>query len=114
MTNASNVGIDKHLIVLQVQFEWPRNLLTYFQERGRGSWTQGVRSTCVLFGNFLSYIYLMSKLLVASQVDNDAAQGSNEVEGFNSATLPRKHGRSQQQNKKTKFMLGPTARRSLT
>ena len=31
-TNASNVGIDKHSISLQVRFEWPRDLLTYFQE----------------------------------------------------------------------------------
>jgi hypothetical protein len=30
--NAVNVGIDKHSIALQVCFEWPRDLLTYFQE----------------------------------------------------------------------------------
>ncbi len=50
MTNASNVGIDKHSITLQVQFEWPCDLFTYLQERGRGSWSQGVRSTfCFLY-----------------------------------------------------------------
>ncbi len=32
MTNASNVGIDKHSVALQVPFEWPHDLLTYFQE----------------------------------------------------------------------------------
>ncbi len=39
--NASNVGIDKHSVALQVRFEWQRDLLTYFQERGRGSCAQG-------------------------------------------------------------------------
>jgi len=34
-TNAANVGIDKSQIALQVQFDWPRDLLIYFQERGR-------------------------------------------------------------------------------
>ncbi len=64
-TNASNVGIDMHSIALQVQFEWPRNLLMYFQERGRGSLSQGVRSTCIVFADFASYIYLMRQLLMA-------------------------------------------------
>ena len=31
--NASNIGINKHSIVLQACFEWPRNLLTFFLER---------------------------------------------------------------------------------
>ncbi len=46
-TNASNVGIDKHSISLQVRLEWSRDLLAYFQERGRGSRSQGVTSTCI-------------------------------------------------------------------
>jgi len=43
--NTSNVGIDKHSVALQVRFEWPRDLLTYFQERGRGLRCQGEQST---------------------------------------------------------------------
>ena len=31
-SNAANVGINKSHIALQVQFDWPRDLLTYFQE----------------------------------------------------------------------------------
>ncbi len=31
-TNASNVGINKSSIALQMRFEWLRDLLTYFQE----------------------------------------------------------------------------------
>ena len=46
-TNAANVGINKSQIALQVQFDWPRDLLTYFQECGRGSRLPGVRSTCI-------------------------------------------------------------------
>ncbi len=68
--NDSNVGIDKHSIALQVRFEWPCDLLTYFQERGRGSWSQGVRSDCIIFGDFAPFIYLMSQLLIKSKLDN--------------------------------------------
>ncbi len=64
-TNASNVGIDTHSIAFQVQFEWPCDLLTYFQERGRGSLSQGVRSTCIVFADFASFIYLTRQLLMA-------------------------------------------------
>ncbi len=46
--NAVNVGIDKHSITLQVRFEWPCDLLTYFQEQERGSHVQGIQSTCIL------------------------------------------------------------------
>jgi superfamily II DNA/RNA helicase len=49
-TNAAKVGIDKSQIALQVRFDWPRDLLTYFQERGRESRQPGVWSTCVLYG----------------------------------------------------------------
>ncbi len=65
-TNASNVGIDKHSISLQVRLEWSRDLLAYFQERGRGSRSQGVISTCILYADLASYIYLMSQLIVLS------------------------------------------------
>ena len=113
-TNASNVGIDKHSISLQVRLEWSRDLLTYFQERGRGSRSQGVLSTCILFADLASYIYLMSQLIVSSQVDEDSAAISEDVEGFNSAISPSRHRpKRQQQDDKNAYALGPTARRSL-
>jgi superfamily II DNA/RNA helicase len=34
-TNAAKVGLDKASISLQLRFDLPRDLLTYFQERGR-------------------------------------------------------------------------------
>jgi hypothetical protein len=111
-TNASNVGIDKHSIALQVQFEWPPDLLTYFQERGRGSSSQVVRSSFILFGDFASFINLMSQLLMASKLDDGKSSCGNEVEGFNSAISPWKHG-TMQQNAQKKYPLGPTGRRNL-
>ena len=113
MTNASNVGIDKHSISSQVRLEWPHNLLTYFQERGRGSRLQGERPTCILFGNLLSYIYLMSQIILTSWVDSVSDQVTGEVEGFNSAILPSKHGRSQQPTTKKTYPLGPKLRHCL-
>jgi hypothetical protein len=90
-----------HSITLQVRFEWPHDLLMYFQERGRGSWSQGVRSTCIVFGDFTSFIYLASQLLMASKQDNSEQYNSesscsNEVERFNSAISPWKHITMQQ------------------
>jgi superfamily II DNA helicase RecQ len=96
-TNASNVGIDKHSITLQVRFEWSRDLLTYFQERGRGSRSQGVTSTCILFADLASYIFLMSQLIMSSQVAEDTAAISDDVDGFNSAISPSRHGQQRQQ-----------------
>ncbi len=56
-TNAANVGIDKHSIALQMQFKWPRDLLTYFQEHGHGSRMVGTRSTCILYADLSLYVY---------------------------------------------------------
>jgi superfamily II DNA helicase RecQ len=56
-TNAANVGINKSQIALQVRFDRPRDLLTYFQERGHGSRQPGVRSTCILYADLSSYVF---------------------------------------------------------
>ena len=94
-TNASNVGIDKHSISLQVRFEWCRDLQTYFQERGRGSRAEGMRSTCILYADIASYIYLMTQIITTSQDNEDTDHGSGDVEGFNSAISPSRNGRPQ-------------------
>jgi hypothetical protein len=46
-TNASNLGINKSSIALQMRFGWPWDLLTYFQKQGCGLWQRGTRSICV-------------------------------------------------------------------
>ena len=113
-TNASNVGIDKHLISLQVCLEWSHDLLTYFQERGRGSRSQGMTSTCILFADLASYIFLMSQLIMSSQVAKDTAAISADVNIFNSAIFLSRHGQQRQQpDENKKYALGPTARQSL-
>ena len=60
-TNAANVGIDKHSIALQMIFEFPRDLPTYFQERGRGSRTAGTRSTCIVYVDLASFVFLVTQ-----------------------------------------------------
>jgi hypothetical protein len=111
--NAANVGIDKHSITLQVRFEWPCNLLTYFQERGRGSHIEGVQSTCIKYGDLLSHVYMMTQLFSKSIYDDDTSPSAdNEViESFNLAISPR-HSSKQVNTKKT-YPLGPTGRRSV-
>jgi hypothetical protein len=87
------VGIDKSQIALQVQFDWPRELLTYFQERGRGSRQPGVRSTCVLYADLSSYVFLLCQLVRGSNHTNipvPVEAQSGECDGFNSAISPRR------------------------
>ncbi len=110
-TNAANVGIDKHSIALQMQFEWPRDLLTYFQKRGRGSRMVGTRSTCILYADLSSYVFLVTQTGGddTSRVEPDT---TNEGGGYNSAISPRRQIRPAN-NSQLDFPLGPAARRRL-
>jgi hypothetical protein len=106
-TNAANVGIDKSQIALQVQFDWPRDLLTYFQERGRRSRQPGVRSTCVLYADLLSYVFLLCQLVRGSKHTNIPINSqSGECEGFNSAISPRRLLARPANNSHEDFALG--------
>ncbi len=110
--NASNVGIDKHSVSLQVCFEWPRDLLMYFQEHGRGSRWEGAKSTCIQYGNLYSYVYLMGQLLTGcNHDDSEEASANNEVNGFISAISPQKTN-TRLGSKKT-YPLRPTSMRNL-
>jgi superfamily II DNA helicase RecQ len=96
-TNAANVGIDKSTICLQVRFEWTRDLLTYFQERGRGLRLRGVSSMCVLYAYLSSYAFLVYQYLRGE--DNNGtteAVDAGECEGFNSQFLLSVHSASHQ------------------
>jgi hypothetical protein len=113
-TNAANVGIDKSQIALQVQFDWPRDLLTYFQERGRGSHQPGVRSTCVLYADLSYYVFLLCQLVRSSKHTNITIDSqSGECEGFNSAISPRRPLARPANNSHKDFALGPTAKKRL-
>ena len=106
MTNALNVGINKHSISLQVQFEWPHDLLSYFKERGQGSRTKGAASCCVLFADLASYIYLMSQLHISSSSDEETAVGSDNLESFNSAISPGRQSRLPLESDRHQYALG--------
>ena len=113
-TNAANVGIDKSQIALQVRFDWPHGLLTYFQECGRGSRQPGVRSMCVLYADLLSYVFLLSQLVHGSEHTNITIDSqSGECEGFNWAISPRRPPARPANNSHEDFALGPTAKKCL-
>ena len=113
-TNAANVGIDKSQIALQVQFDLPRDLLTYFQERGRGSRQPGVRSTCVLYADLSSYVFLLCQLLHGSDhADITVEAQSGECEDFNSAISPRRPPARPANTSQEDFALGLTAEKRL-
>ncbi len=110
-TNAANVGIDKHFIALQMQIEWPRDLLTYFQERGHGSRKVGTRSTCILYADLSLYVFLVTQSGGddTSRVEPDT---TNKGSGYNSAISPRRQIRPANNNQ-FDFLLGPAACRRL-
>ena len=113
-TNSANVGIDKSQIALQVRFDWPRDLLTYFQERGRGSRQRGVRSTCVLYADLSSYVFLLCQLVRGSEhTDITVEAQSGECEGFNSAISPRRPPARPANTSQEDFTLGPTTKKRL-
>jgi hypothetical protein len=109
-TIAANVGIDKHSIALQMQFEWPRDLLRCFQERGCGSCNVGTRSTCILYADLSLYVFLVT------QTDRDTSRvepdTTNEGGGYNSTISPRQEIRPAN-NSQTEFPLGPAAQKQL-
>jgi superfamily II DNA helicase RecQ len=114
-TNAANVGIDKSSIALQVRFKWPRDLLTYFQEQGRGSRQRGMKSICVLYSDVPSYVSLVYQLLCGDDNttgDIAEAEGSGECEGFDSAILPQCQVRRANTSQHD-FALGPAAKKNL-
>ena len=116
--NAANVGIDKSSIALQMQFKWPRDLLTYFPERGRGSRQRGNKLTCTLYSDLSSYVSFMYKLLRGDDDLNGEivdVGGTGECEGFNSAISPRRQVRQARQANTSQddYALGPAAKKQL-
>jgi hypothetical protein len=113
-TNAANVGIDKSTICLQVRFEWTRDLLTYFQERGRGSRLRGVSSMCVLYADLSLYAFLVYQYL-RGEDNNRATEAvdAGECEGFNSAISPQRPLRRPLNITEHDFALGHTAKKAL-
>jgi hypothetical protein len=113
-TNAANVGINKSQVALQVRFDWPLDLLTCFQERGRGSRQPGVRSTCVLYADLSSYVFLLCQLVRGSEhTDITVEVQSGEWEDFNSAISPRRPPARPANTSQEDFALGPTAKKRL-
>ncbi len=111
-TNAANVGINKASIALQIQFNWPCNLPTYFQEQGRGSQQKGIASTCILYADLSLYVFLVLQQL-NRHTDNAVDAGSTaECNGYNSAILPRWQQR-QVNTSNVDFALGPAGRKQL-
>jgi hypothetical protein len=111
-TNASNVGLDKNSVALQVRYELPRDLPTYFQEQGRGSRCPSEPSTCILFGDLSSHVYLrIQRFAVGNDVEDDVTSSTTDGNGYNSAISPWKQG--QVSPKKKNYPLSIMARRTL-
>ena len=89
-TNATNVGIDNDHIDLVVRFGLPRDLMTYFQERGRGARQPGSVAECIVYATMSSYVSIMSQILNYNKLtdDTDATNEELELRGAGSAITP--------------------------
>ena len=89
-TNASNVGIDNHLINLIIRFGLPRDLMTYFQERGRGVRRQGSTARCFMYATMQSYVSIMSQILNFNKLTDttDETDEQLELRGLGSSITP--------------------------
>eukprot|EP00956_Cyclotella_meneghiniana_P008998 scaffold12325_cov40-Cyclotella_meneghiniana.AAC.3 len=90
-TNACNVGIDDSRINYCVRFGLPRDLNTYFQERGRGSRQLGSPSTFVLYVELASYANIVRQILgscVSDDAISDMSMDELQLTGLNSAISP--------------------------
>ena len=94
-----------------MHFEWPRDLLAFFQEQGQGSCSPGMRSTCILYPDLSSCVYLMSQLLTTFVDHGDTSPSSEGVKGYNPAISPCQN--STQGPKKKAYPLRPKGGRSL-
>jgi hypothetical protein len=112
-TNASNVGINKLSIALQMRFEWLQDLLTYFQEQGCGLQQMGMKSICVLYADLLSYVFLVSQLIRGGEnTSRSEENGTGKSEGFNLAISPRRQVRAVNTTQYD-YALGPSAKKWL-
>ena len=62
-TNAANVGIDNDHIDLIVRLGLPRDLMTYFQERGRGARQPGSVAECIIYSSMSSFVSIMTQTI---------------------------------------------------
>ena len=102
-TAAANVGIDNHNVLYILMLGWPRDLCTYFQQRGRAARLLEQIAIAILVADvssYLSIIYSIYTTTETSQLD-DTGDDSNELVGINSAISPLKQKTKPSSNKTT-------------
>lgn len=89
-TNAANVGIDRNHIDIIVRFGLPRDLMTYFQERGRGARKPRSTAECVLYASMSSFVSIMTQILSYNKLTDttDLTNEELEIRGAESAITP--------------------------
>ena len=92
-TAAANVGIDNHLVLFIMTMGWTRDLLTYFQQRGRACRLDGQEAVCIQIGDTGSFVGLMWTIAHSTKdtkLDDDADDIQAQLAGLNCASSPMK------------------------
>ena len=90
-TSAANIGIDHNLAKLVLNMGWPRDLCTYFQQRGRVGRDALMAAICIQLGSLSSYVGIMFQIYMSTDdaaLDEDAEALDAALVGINSAVSP--------------------------
>ena len=99
-TSAADLGINHPNCLMVLIFEWPEDLATYVQRRGRAG-RRGQEAVVILVAGISSYSSLMWRIYRSGDRDDeDSDDVNNTIAGANTMVTPKKAKRSKQSTRK--------------
>jgi hypothetical protein len=99
-TSAANTGIDNNNVIEILRVGFPRDLITYLQERGRACRELNQIGLCYLVADILSLIKTLKMIMIYATDDDDV---DHDITGMNCAV--QSPSRKIRQVKKSKYSL---------
>ena len=99
-TSAADIGINHPNCLMVLIFEWPEDLATYVQRRGRAG-RRGQEAVVILVAGISAYSSLMWRIYSSGDhVDEDSDDANNTIAGANTMVTPKKAKRHKQSTRK--------------
>ena len=114
-TSAINVGIDNERVDFVMRISWPRDLFTFFQEKGRGSPEMGSPTKCVILADIRSFVDTLWSIFQGVKHDraNNEFDPVNPFRGFNLAIKSHDALPAPRKQENDKYKLCSSMRRKL-